>query len=237
MKSKNTRSFEVNNEQFQFNLQTFTKLFDEYRRKHGLKVGDLEAALAENLSVTSDAVHNWRSGYNGPGDIEMIQKIAKELNVVDWRILLKTRGEKSVSELSIKQIESVKKIYDSIMDFLIWFDETDGITGTLWYEFVRNGVEPRKIRNELYSLAEDRVRSIQHVYEKEYLYLKNTDIYIELGNYLYEKIYNIYDGKLDYAYRFEAGVEKIDGTRDTVTTEEDYMKYLEMLNSIIDKYI
>ena len=55
--------------------------------------------------------------------------------------------------------------------------------------------------------------------------------------YVYEDIYDIYSGKLGYAYRFEAGVENIDGTRDTVTTEEDYVKYLNMINSIIDKYI
>jgi len=148
MKAKNTRIFEIDNEQFQFNLQTFSKLFDEYRKKHGLRVGELENVLADNLSVTSDAVHNWRSGFNGPGDIETIQKIARELNIVDWKILLKVRGAKLMSDLSDKQIESVKKIYDSLIDFLIWFDETDGITGTLWHELARNGVEPRKIRKE-----------------------------------------------------------------------------------------
>ena len=50
-------------------------------------------------------------------------------------------------------------------------------------------------------------------------------------------LWQIYDGKLDYACRFEAGVENVDGTRDTVTTDEDYQRYYKKLCEIIKKYL
>ena len=44
-----------------------------------------------------------------------------------------------MGKLSTLQIESLKRVYDSIIDFLDDFDKTDGFTGALWYEFERKG--------------------------------------------------------------------------------------------------
>lgn len=37
--------------------------------------------------------------------------------------------------------------------------------------------------------------------------------------------------------RFEAPVEKIDGTRDTLTTDEDYTLALKKINDILEAYM
>lgn len=65
-------------------------------------------------------------------------------------------------------------------------------------------------------------------YEKERMLLKNTEVYEQIGNYIYNDLYDIFSNKLDYEYRFEAIV---DGNP---TTDEDYDKALDKINSIVD---
>lgn len=45
------------------------------------------------------------------------------------------------------------------------------------------------------------------------------------------------DGKLSYAYRFEAPVEKLDGSKDGVTTSEDYACAMKKVNEILEGYM
>ena len=234
----NTRCFRINDKEFVFNFQLFRKVFNEYRKNKNIKAGELEWIIANETKLTPEAIHNWRFTKNGPSNLDTVKLIAKAMEIDDWKLFIKDKSEKqNMSGLSERQVAAVKRIYDSIIDFLHYFNDTDGITGNLWYELQRHGVEEKDVEDTLYEIAENRVIKLQHVFDKEYFDLKNTDIYAELEKYVYEDIYDIYNEKLGYAYRFEAGVEKIDGTRDTVTTEEDYIKYLNLINGIIDKYI
>ena len=66
--------------------------------------------------------------------------------------------------------------------------------------------------------------------KKEYPIIGKIQIYTDLSNFIYNDLYDIYDGKLTYAYRFEAIP---DGNP---TTDEDYIKAYKKLNEIIDSY-
>ena len=133
-----------------------------------------------------------------------------------------------MEKLSTLQIESLKRIYDAIIDFLDDFDKTDGFTGVLWYEFERKG--SKDIEEDIYDYAQEKIEKVQKVFLKEYFYLHNEDVYLEIEKYIENDLYDIFNGKLGYAYRFEAIP---DGNP---TTFDDYSKALERINEIIEPY-
>ena len=79
----------------------------------------------------------------------------------------------------------------------------------------------------LYDIAETEQHKVEIVLAKEYIELYRLPVYGKLEEY--DDLCEIYNGKLSYAYRFEAGVENIDGTRSDVTTSEDYMRALKKI--------
>ena len=107
--------------------------------------------------------------------------------------------------------------------------ENYNILNDLWFEIEK---EPSARENELYEIANKEHKKVMLVLKKEYFYLKETKAYYDLENYIYNNLYDIYDGKLSFGYRFEATGEK-DGEP---TLEEDYNKAINDINDIIDKY-
>ena len=63
-----------------------------------------------------------------------------------------------------------------------------------------------------------------------------NNVYEDLCDFVYDVVFESYDEKLGYAYRFEAPVEKIDGTQRGVTTEEDYNIVLNKIHEILEPY-
>ena len=126
------------------------------------------------------------------------------------------------------QLVSLKRIYDAIIDFLTDFEETDGFTGNLWYEYVRRGSKDPEY--EIYLYAEEKRNHVMRIVQKEYFYLRTTKVYQEIEEYVENDLCEIFDGKLEYAYRFEAVV---DGHP---TTIDDYNHALNRINEIINKY-
>lgn len=96
-----------------------------------MKKGKVEKLLADKLFVSSSAIHNWRFGSNGPASIDLIKNAAKYLKADYMTLLRKNKEIKEMEKLSTLQIESLKRIYDAIIDFLDDFDKTDGFTGAL----------------------------------------------------------------------------------------------------------
>lgn len=228
MISFKTTVFEMNNEKYQFNPLAFNQCINQHSKKNGIKKGKIEDLLAEKLFVSSSAIHNWRFGSNGPASIELVKNIAKHLKI-DYMTLLKRYKEiEKMGKFSTLQIESLKRVYDAIIDFLDDFDKTDGFTGTLWYEFQRKG--SNNPEDDIYDYAQNKIEKVQKVLLKEYFYLHDTEVYEELSEYIENDLYDTFDGKLGYAYRFEAIP---DGNP---TTFDDYSKALQRINEIIEKY-
>jgi hypothetical protein len=155
------------------------------------------------------------------------QDLADKLN--DYTLLLENAdGGKSMSQLTSDQVHSVKRIYDSIIEFLDVFINTEGFN-SYWYPLKEEGYENPEYK--IYDIAEGEVHKVSLILDKEYFYLRNTEIYDELSEYVSEDLWDIFNGKLSYAYRFEAAGEG------SPTTFEDYDKAMIKINGIIEKYI
>ena len=230
MISKEMKSFSVGNESYRFDSISFNTYFKKYAAQNEITIGSLEEEIADKLYVTQSAVHNWRFGSNGPGTLELIQNLANELSILDYMKLLKKNVEvNKMEEYATLKIESIKRIYDAIIDFLEDFYNTDGFTGSLWYEFKRKGSPDPKM--DICYYAENKIRKVYLILQKEYFYLHDTKAYAELCEYVENDLWETFDGKLSYAYRFEA---MADGNP---TTEDDYNKALKRINEIIEQYI
>ena len=121
--------------------------------------------------------------------------------------------------------DSERKTQNRVIDFF---------KSTLHYTYIGNLSEQENsniIEDKLYDVAEKKLDEVFLLYEKERIFLKNTFIYDEIGEYIYNDLYSIFENKLSYAYRFEAVA---DGNP---TTYEDYNEALKKLNGIIEKYI
>lgn len=230
MISKEMKSFSIGTENYRFDSASFNTYFKKHAAQKEIKISSLEEEIANKLYVTTSTIHNWRFGSNGPGTLELIQNLANALSISDYMNLLKKNVEANkMEEYATLKIESIKRIYDAVIDFLEDFYNTDGFTGTLWYKFQRNGSSNPE--EDIFDYAENKIRAVSLVLQKEYFYLHDTKVYSELCEYVHNNLWETFDGKLGYAYRFEAIA---DGNP---TTEDDYNKALKRINEIIEQYI
>lgn len=228
MGSRNTRIFNVDGKKVRFDSHIFEKCFDEFRRREKLNVHELEERLAEKLNVSPEAIHNWRFGQNGPGNADMLTILANELGLPDRAPLLKEiDGGNKMPNLNERQIIAAKKIYDVCIWFLSEFDNSDGFND-YWYVFKDKGSENPE--EDIYELVEKKMNRVRLVLDREYFDLRDQDIYDEFCEFVAGEMTDMYDGKLGYAYRFEA---QVDGNP---TTFEDYEHAMKTLNAIIEKY-
>ena len=229
MQSKETKIFTVEGKNVRFNAKIFNRSFITYARNNKKKIGDLEELLAERIGVTKDAVHNWRFEKNGPSDIEMIKIMAEVLCIKNWTIFTKSSSEgEKIMQLTERQMDALKRVYDGIVEFLFEFERTDGFNN-YWFEYSQG--TKREVQDLIFDRVERKVDNLYLLLDKEYFDLGRHEIYDALCEYVNEDIYELFNGKLSYAYRFEAVVEG------NPTTSEDYNKAMTAINSIIEKYI
>ena len=227
---KDTKNFMIDGKNMQFDSVSFKDLFTSGRKKAGMSVLEYETELGEVLSVSSNAIHNWRFGMNGPS------QLAECLDISDYMLLLKDGKENMIMQISERQKDSLKRIYDSVIEYLDKFQQSDGFNN-YWHELCRQGVEPKNVENMLYEIAEAEQHKVELVLSKEYIELHKLPVYSQLEEFVYDDLGETYNGKLSCAYRFEAGVENVDGTRDTLTTDEDYTLALKKINDILEAYM
>lgn len=222
-----SRVFDVDGKPMVFSFQAFDRIFKTYRQKEKLMVAVLEKQLSEKVQVSADTVVNWRKKRNGPIDLETVKRIASALEIKDYQLLLtEPDGGRKMMQLTDRQKTAAKKIYDKCIWFLSEFDRTDGFNN-YWLEFKNAGSkDPEK---DSYEKVQSMMHEVFLVYDQEYFDLKGHPIYDEFGEFLSDGIYETFDGKPSYAYRFE---ETPDGN---TTVSEDYDKAMIALNGIIDK--
>ena len=221
------RTFEIDGKTLMFSFSKFSELFKNYRKKYELKVDELEQELADKLYAQKSTIHSWKFGPSGPNDLETIINLAKCLELDNYTYLLKE--EKIMTKLTDLQLQSAKRIYDALVGFLHEFEVTGGFTTSMWYNLQKGGSDnPEEDMYEYIQKLEDKIHLI---FRQEYFFLHDLPIYNELLNYMDEDLVETYDGKLSYAYRFEAI------PAGNPTTDEDYEKAVNKLNSIIEKYI
>lgn len=229
MQSKDTRVFTVGGKQVRFDAQIFNKNFEIYRRCKKLKIGELEEQLAEKLNVSREAVHNWRFRKNGPSDVEMLIITAKTLGLSDWTLLTtEIDGGNAMTQLTERQKDAAKRIYDVCIWFLSEFSNTDGFND-YWCRFEEAGSKDPE--EDICELVQKKMDKVGMVLDQEYFDLHGHEIYDEFCEFTSEELTDAYSGKLSYAYRFEAIP---DGHP---TTSDDYDRAMKVLNAIIDKYL
>ncbi|MGN0448535.1 MAG: hypothetical protein ACI4GC_08325 [Acutalibacteraceae bacterium] len=218
----NTTKFRIEDKDYSFNFSSFNNAFNNYHKAKKLSIGKAEQRIADELYVTCSAVHNWRCKKNGISDLETVKKLADLFNV-DYMILLEESREAVMKEkYTDLQIQSIKRIYDEIIDFLYYFSETNGFNN-LWIKYSNNGMPKNLIESTIYEFADAEIRKIDARLQKEFFYLRDLSIYDALYEYIWEDLMSTYDRKCSYAYRFG----------ETGTTDEDYLKALNKLNDIV----
>ena len=133
-----------------------------------------------------------------------------------------------MGKLTERQVTAVKRVYDICIWFLAEFSNSDGFNA-YWHTLQDKGIEDPE--ETIADMADEMHRKIELVLDQEYFDLRDTDIYNELCEFVSDDLVDIYDGKVSYAYRFEAHA---DGNP---TTSEDYDKAMIKLNGIIEKYV
>ncbi len=228
MKSNQTRVFTEGGVQYSFNSMAFRSRIDSFAKEKGVPKGQVADELAEGLCVTADAVNNWKYGKNGPADLDAVKKAAEILHT-DWQLLVrKNDGGTEMKQLTDRQRDAAKRIYDVLIWFLEEFSNTDGFN-SWWLEFKEKGSDdPEDDIYDRIAGMEDRVRLVLN---QEYFDLHDHEIYDALCEFASEDLVDVYNGKVSYAYRFEAIPE------DDPTTWDDYEKAMNKLNEIIERYV
>ena len=230
-----SKTYVVDNTCYCFDKRTFNSYF--LKRKGDKKVGEYEERLAKIIGTATSTIHSWRVGEGSPSDIEKIIDLASVFDLNDYKILLIKKEGKHAMQITDRQKDSIKRIYDAVVVFFDTFDNTDGFN-SYWHKICGNYKSAKEVEHALYDIADMEHEKVKLVLKKEYIELFRLDLYEKLEEYVYDYMLDTYaDEKLSYAYRFEAGVEKIDGTRDTLTTDEEIVKAMKELHSILEPYM
>lgn len=231
---KNTQTYTIDNVDYLFDKNVFKDLFNRMR-KNG-SVAELEEEIANEIGVGISTVHSWRVGDNSPSDIEKVKDLASSLKLSSYEILLKKKEGIKSMQITERQKDSIKRIYDSIIDYFDFFEQTNGFND-IWHDICSEYSNARQVENALYQIAETAQQKCVLVLKKEYIELFRLDLYEKLEEFVYDYLGDMYNGKLSYAYRFEAGVENVDGTRYTLTTDEELTKAYKTINELLEPYM
>lgn len=210
-----------------FNHNIFNDMFNKRMPKEKLNITSMEEQLANAINVSKDTVHGWRFNKYSPNDLDLVENMSKYFGCEIDALLCSEESDLKMKKLSDVELMSVKRVYESIIKFLEYFYKTNGFND-LWFDFEK--VEPTLREEKLWEVAEREHSKVMLSLKIEYPIIGKNQIYTDLSNFIYNDLYDIYEGKLTYAYRFEASV---DGNP---TTDEDYTKAYKNLDKIIDSY-
>ena len=199
------------------------------KTKNKTSFGKMTTQIAEELSVSDEAVRNWRKGLNGPSDSEKIADLETILGLEAGRLLRTVQEESQVERLNERQLTAAKKIYDAIIEFLNEFKDTEGFN-TIWLEKKRKGNEDPVMAT--YDYIEAKEKPIEVLLEKEFFDLRGTELYDELNEFVYGDLVDTYNEKVGFMYRISGALDD-PGRR----ADEDYFEAMEKLNGMIEKYI
>ncbi len=217
------KSYKYRNSFYFFDHNIFNDMFTKKCAKEKLNVTSMEEHLANAINVSKDTVHSWRFNTYSPNDLNLIENIAKYFGCKMNEFLCNKEGDVEMKKISDVELMSVKRVYESIIKFLEYFYKTNGFND-LWFDLEK--IEPSLREEKLYEIAEKEHSKVMLSLKIEYPVIGKNQIYTDLSTFIYNDLNNIYDGKLAYAYRFEAVV---DGNP---TTDEDYIKAYKKLNII-----
>lgn len=202
------KQFQVEFEKKKFYNPTLTKL--EYR---------IEVGINSN-SVSEKTVGNWLNG-SAPGDIDTMKALAKFWNIDVMELLVEGGERKMPTELSDSQIMSVKRIYDSLIDYLDEFERTNGFDSMYF-----NDIDS----TELDTFVNYKWLDVYKAYQKEKLFLADLDIYAAFYDFICNDLSEMTEDKVG----IDRPVTSSEGT--ILSTEDEYDKAMSALNDLLDEY-
>ena len=214
MRKGNIRLFEEDGQLYQFYAPGFNARFVSYCREKGISKGDMAETLAEELGRSADGIRKWRSGENGPSDLQVIRDAAKRLQT-DWKnFVQKVGGQPMTTVLTERQKDAAKRIYDVLVWFLDEFNRTDGF---------HHGPDlaQEDSRFERVTRMEERVRL---VLDQEYFDLHDEPIYAQLCAFAYEDMEDMYAGELGEEWDLDEVWQR-------------YEKAMHRLNQMVEEYM
>lgn len=136
MRSKKLRTFWVNETEMIFNIRLFQELFIKYANKNNIGLGAYEEELASILFVDKSAVHNWRMNVNGPGNIEIIQNMARFWHINYETLLMEANDMNIEQDMNTKRLTETEKaaLKNVYREFLNYMEQFKNTTGFLLYE-------------------------------------------------------------------------------------------------------
>ena len=223
------RIFNINNKEMQFNPEAFNQTILQSSRQKHVKIGVVEQSVADKIGVSREALRNWRKGTNGPSDATLIEYAADFLGLSDWTTLFtETNGGKEMCNLSEKQIESVKKIYDACVDVLNHFLYLENVRATLNTYKMRKTID---LDHDVDACISEFSNRMYLVVDKEYFYLRGTDIYdllAELTIDIANEIVTTLQLYIENEKQVEELFDKLSGVAG---------RYMQQLNTIVEQNI
>lgn len=228
---KGFTEFELRGVTYQFSTDAFNAAFREYLYKQKKKVGAGESELAEAVSLSKDAIHQWRYGNNGPGDLETIIKIADYFKIDFYRLLKEVpQVEASTEVLSDRQMEALRRIYCAIWDFLEQFRQNDGF---VWEIDDRKSIWDGDDIDKV-DYAIEQYDQVGMAIKKEYLDLGKTELYKNIEQFWDVDLFDMWNGKQEPWYRFDFAEQ---GKPTATSVEKELTDIIRKLHTIIDPYL
>ena len=134
MKSQSFRTLEtIDGKQYVFSSKMFKEYCNRYISEETSRTGvkakkkDLWEKLAEETSVSSDSIHAWHCGSNGPGDVSYVKIMANILGVDYKKLMEEVPDEKNNMITPLREAlndnsreytekEMITKVYQLILD-------------------------------------------------------------------------------------------------------------------------
>lgn len=170
-----------------FNTAAFKDIFTERRIGQSLSITEYTDYLSDKLFVSQDTIKSWRSGINGPADIEKVNELASVLNVNIEKLLVEEKTmeiEKNTiidTKMTDREKESLSKVYQVFYDFMTSYKNSDG--------FMCISDSEKYPIDEAYRKYE----MLEETLKREYVFLKRT-IYDALMEFVAEIMIDIFAG-------------------------------------------
>ena len=227
--NEHKRIYKHNGMQMVFNPTGLQSAITTKHRERNITKTALMEELAMKMGISVETIRGWHKGKNGPIDYATVESLADALGLSDISILVITNdGGNEMVQLTERQKAAAKRIYDICIWFLSEFYHSNGFND-YWLKFKDAGSQDPE--SDIYDMVEGFMNKVNLVLDQEYFDLHDCDIYDELSEFVSQYLYNTYDGKISYSYRFEAI------PNGNPTTSEDYEKAMTKLNTIACKYV
>lgn len=189
--ARKTTTFDLDGKKYQFSRENFYYLIDSYKDKNNITKERIYVELEERTNTSVETIKNWVKGNNGPSDESMVDNLADYFQT-DKKSLLKLWEEKPMKiNYTTQQINSAKRVYDSIILLLDDCTQTMGFRSYLYSRELNDGTYYKDEYGEdnscLYYLR-NRVHKISTILAQEKFFLHDTEIYTSLQSFIDEDL-------------------------------------------------